>query len=86
MGWMGVKSRFSNSFLGESASFILLKMTEIGSPNIHQELFNRPARDPGRKYFPEPEIYTNLAFIIVLGTVLYGAIFGPYVVKRRVKG
>ena len=40
--------------------------------------------DPKRQYFPAPEIYSNLCFIIVLGTVLYGAVVGPLIVKRRI--
>ncbi|MBS7619378.1 cation:proton antiporter [Candidatus Bathyarchaeota archaeon] len=41
--------------------------------------------DPNQKFFQNPEIYTELCFIIVLGTVIYGAILGPYLVNRKVK-
>ena len=39
--------------------------------------------DPNKQYFLAPEMYTNLCFIIVLGTVIYGAVLGPYIVKKR---
>lgn len=41
--------------------------------------------DPNKEYFLAPEMYPNLCFIIVLGTVLYGAMAGPYVVKKRLQ-
>jgi len=45
VGWMGVKSRFSNNSLGEPASFILPQDDGAnGSPNKLDELFNWPAR------------------------------------------
>jgi len=42
--------------------------------------------DPERLFFPNPEIYTNLCFPIVIGTVIFGALLGPLVAKRQLKG
>ncbi|MCD6444753.1 cation:proton antiporter [Candidatus Bathyarchaeota archaeon] len=39
--------------------------------------------DPARQFFPHPEIYPDLCMPVVLGTVLYGALVGPLVAKRR---
>jgi cell volume regulation protein A len=39
--------------------------------------------DPNRQYFLNPEIYPNLAVPIVLGTVLFGAIAGPFLAKKQ---
>lgn len=41
--------------------------------------------DPDRKFFQNPELYTDLCFIIVLGTVIYGAFLGPYFVKKKMR-
>jgi len=41
--------------------------------------------DPTRTFFLNPDIYPNLCMPIVLGTVLYSAILGPLVAKRRLK-
>lgn len=38
--------------------------------------------DPERLYFPNPEIFTNLCFPIVIGTVVFGAVLGPIIAKR----
>jgi len=38
--------------------------------------------DPQGLFFPDPAIYTNLCFPIVIGTVLFGALLGPYVAKK----
>lgn len=42
--------------------------------------------DPERLFFPNPEIYTNLCFPIVIGTVIFGALLGPAIAKRRLSG
>lgn len=39
--------------------------------------------DPTRTHFQSPEIYPNLCFIIVIGTVLFGAIVTPLIAKRK---
>jgi len=39
--------------------------------------------DPERLYFLNPEIYPSLCMPIVLGTVLFGAIAGPLIAKKR---
>jgi cell volume regulation protein A len=39
--------------------------------------------DPTRTHFINPDIYPNLCMPIVLGTVLYSAILGPLIAKRR---
>ncbi len=39
--------------------------------------------DPDRQFFLNPEIYPNLTMPIVLGTVLFGAIAGPLIAKKR---
>ncbi len=44
---MGVKSRFSNSSLGEPASIFPFKIMEIGASHKSQELLNSPARAAG---------------------------------------
>ena len=44
MGWIGVKSRFLNSSLGEPIVFFPIKNQEVGAPNKSQELLNSPAR------------------------------------------
>ncbi len=41
--------------------------------------------DPAKQYFLKPEIYPNMCFIIVLGTVLYGALLGPYLARKAIK-
>jgi cell volume regulation protein A len=42
--------------------------------------------DPERQYFLNPEIYTNLCFPIVIGTVVFGAVMGPIIAKRLLSG
>jgi len=42
--------------------------------------------DPGRQYIVNPEIYTNLCFPIVLGTVIFAAIASPIIAKRQLIG
>ena len=39
-----------------------------------------------RLYFLNPEIYTNLCFPIVIGTVVFGAVLGPILAKRLLSG
>ncbi|KON30156.1 hypothetical protein AC482_04525 [miscellaneous Crenarchaeota group-15 archaeon DG-45] len=39
--------------------------------------------DPERLFFPAPEIYTNLCFPIVIGTVVFGALLGPMIARWR---
>jgi len=39
--------------------------------------------DPDKQFFLNPEIYPNLTMPIVLGTVLFGAIAGPIIAKKR---
>lgn len=39
--------------------------------------------DPEGLFFNSPEIFTNLCFPIVIGTVLFGALFAPVIAKRR---
>jgi len=41
--------------------------------------------DPERIFFPAPEIYTNLCFPIVIGTVIFGAMLGPIIAKKLLK-
>ncbi len=41
--------------------------------------------DPQGLFFPDPAIYTNLCFPIVIGTVLFGALLGPYVAKKMLR-
>jgi len=41
--------------------------------------------DPQGQFFLSPQAYTNLCFITVLGTVLYGAVLGPLLVKRKLE-
>ena len=40
-------------------------------------------QDPERLYFQSPESYTNLCFPIVIGTVIFGALVGPLIAKKR---
>jgi len=40
-------------------------------------------RDPERLFFQSPEMYTNLCFPIVIGTVIFGALVGPLIAKNR---
>jgi len=47
MGWIGVKSRFLNSSLGEPIFFFPIKNQEAGAPNKTRELLNSPARAGG---------------------------------------
>jgi len=42
--------------------------------------------DPGRAFFKSPEIYTNLCFPVVIGTVVFGAVVGPMIARRRLTG
>jgi len=42
--------------------------------------------DPQRQFFSSPEIYTNLTFPIVIGTVIFGALVGPILAKSMLKG
>ena len=42
--------------------------------------------DPERNFFQSPEIYTNLCFPIVIGTVIFGGLLGPIIAKRRLTG
>jgi cell volume regulation protein A len=41
--------------------------------------------DPQGNYFVNPSIYPNLCMPIVLGTVIYSGILGPYMIKRTLK-
>ena len=47
MGWIGVKSRFLNSSLGEPIFFFPIKNQEAGAPNKPRELLNSPAQKEG---------------------------------------
>ena len=40
-------------------------------------------QDPERLYFQSPESYTNLCFPIVIGTVIFGALVGPLIARKR---
>lgn len=40
--------------------------------------------DPERNFFLSPEIYTNLCFPVVIGTVIFGALLGPLIAKRLI--
>lgn len=42
--------------------------------------------DPNRQFFSSPEIYTNLGFPIVIGTVIFGALLGPIIAKKSLPG
>lgn len=42
--------------------------------------------DPTGEFFANPEIYTNLCFPIVIGTVVFGAVLGPVIAKRQLSG
>lgn len=39
--------------------------------------------DPNKQYFLAPEMYTNLCFVIVITTVIYGAVIGPNMAKME---
>lgn len=39
--------------------------------------------DPNRRFFPRPEIYTDLAVPIVIGTILVAAFLGPAIASRQ---
>lgn len=39
--------------------------------------------DPEGIVFTDPNLFTNIAFPIVLGTIIFSALIGPYIVKRR---
>lgn len=39
--------------------------------------------DPNRRFFPRPEIYTDLAVPIVIGTILISAFLGPVIISRQ---
>lgn len=41
--------------------------------------------DPQNQFFANPEIYTNLCFPIVIGTVIFGAVVGPLTAKRLLR-
>jgi len=41
--------------------------------------------DPNRTFFLHPEIYPNICFIVVLITVIYGALITPSIVFRKIK-
>ncbi len=41
--------------------------------------------DPTGIYFPNPEVYPNICMPIVLGTILYGALLGPPLIKHEIK-
>ena len=74
---MGVKSRFSNNSLGEPVSFILPQDDgENGSPNEHQESFNRPARATylGYNLFFYEDTLNFVAFLtgqLLIGTAAF---------------
>jgi cell volume regulation protein A len=42
--------------------------------------------DPQSQFFSNPEIYTNLCFPIVIGTVIFGALLGPILARSILKG
>ena len=42
--------------------------------------------DPERAFITNPEIYSDLCFPIVLGTVIFAAIASPVIAKRQLKG
>jgi len=42
--------------------------------------------DPQRQFFSNPEIYTNLCFPIVIGTVIFGALLGPILARSILRG
>lgn len=42
--------------------------------------------DPQRQFFSNPEIYTNLCFPIVIGTVIFGALLGPILARSVLRG
>jgi cell volume regulation protein A len=41
--------------------------------------------DPDRQFFANPGIYPNLTMPIVLGTILFSALAGPYIAKKQLK-
>lgn len=41
--------------------------------------------DPNKLFFKNPEIYTNICFIVVFTTVLLGACIAPYLISRSIK-
>ena len=41
--------------------------------------------DPTGIYFPNPEVYPNICMPIVLGTILYGALLGPPLIKHEIE-
>lgn len=41
--------------------------------------------DPKMSFFQRPDVYMNLTLLVVLGTILYGALLGPILAKELLK-
>jgi hypothetical protein len=39
--------------------------------------------DPQGTVFTDPNIFTNLVFPVVLGTIIFSSLIGPFLVKRK---